>query len=233
MKTAFVYSRVSSQGQVGEDKDGLIRQESTCRQWAKVNGYEIAGVYCEEGVSGTLEDRPALARLMVDLELNGHGVKTVLIEKLDRLARDLMVQEAIVRDFQRQGFEIISALEGPDLCSNDPSRKLVRQVFGAIAEYDKAMLVLKLRAARERMKAKTGRCEGRKPYGETPEEQQVIRRIRAMRRTRKGGAKGMTLQGICDKLNGEGLSPKDGGQWQPAQVHTLLNRKGKRPGSNI
>ena len=184
MQKAFVYLRVSGQGQAREDKDGLVRQEAVCRQWAKANGYEIAGIYREQGVSGTLEDRPALARLMVDLGLNGRGIKTILIEKIDRLARDLMVQEAIVRDFQRQGFEIISALEGPDLCSNDPSRKLIRQVFGAIAEYDKTMLVLKLRAARERAKAKTGRCEGRLPYGSTPEEKHIIERIRAMRRTR-------------------------------------------------
>jgi DNA invertase Pin-like site-specific DNA recombinase len=162
---------------------------------------------------------------MVDLELNGHGVKTILIEKLDRLARDLMVQEAIVRDFQRQGFEIISALEGPDLCSNDPSRKLVRQIFGAVAEYDKAMLVLKLRAARERKKAKTGRCEGRLPYGSTPEEKHIVERVRAMRRRRKNGVPGLTLQAISDRLNAEGISTKAGKLWTPTQVHRILGGK--------
>jgi DNA invertase Pin-like site-specific DNA recombinase len=225
MQKAFVYLRVSGQGQAREDKDGLVRQEAVCRQWAKANGYEIAGIYREQGVSGTLEDRPALARLMVDLGLNGRGIKTILIEKIDRLARDLMVQEAIVRDFQRQGFEIISALEGPDLCSNDPSRKLIRQVFGAIAEYDKTMLVLKLRAARERAKAKTGRCEGRLPYGSTPEEKHIIERIRAMRRTRRNGTPGMTLQAIADRLNGEGIQTKAGNLWTPTQVHRLLRKK--------
>jgi len=225
MQKAFVYLRVSGQGQAREDKDGLVRQEAVCRQWAKANGYEIAGIYREQGVSGTLEDRPALARLMVDLGLNGRGIKTILIEKIDRLARDLMVQEAIVRDFQRQGFEIISALEGPDLCSNDPSRKLIRQVFGAIAEYDKTMLALKLRAARERAKAKTGRCEGRLPYGSTPEEKHIIERIRAMRRTRRNGTPGMTLQAIADRLNGEGIQTKAGNLWTPTQVHRLLRKK--------
>ena len=55
-----------------------------------------------------------------------------------------MVQETIVADLLKSGFELISACE-PDLCSDDPSRKLVRQVFGAIAEYDRAMTVPKLR----------------------------------------------------------------------------------------
>jgi len=98
-----------------------------------------------------------------------------------------MVQEAIVRDFQSKGYQIISTTEGPDLCKDDPTRKLIRQIFGAVAEYDKSMLVLKLKAARQRKRAKTGRCEGRKPYGETTENQHVLRRVRAMRRSDKHG----------------------------------------------
>jgi hypothetical protein len=69
------------------------------------------------------------------------------------------------------------------------------------------------------------RCEGRKPYGETSEEKQVINRIRAMRRTRKNRTPGMTLQAIADRLNSEGIPTRMGKQWTPGQVHSLLNRK--------
>jgi DNA invertase Pin-like site-specific DNA recombinase len=65
--------------------------------------------------------RPALREVMV--ALHSDGVKLVLIERLDRLARDLMIQESIIADMQRHGFEIRSVME-PDLCSNDPSRTL-------------------------------------------------------------------------------------------------------------
>jgi hypothetical protein len=44
----------------------------------------------------------------------------------------------------------------PDLCIDDPSRKLLRQIFGSIAEYEKTMLVLKLRGARQRKRKATG-----------------------------------------------------------------------------
>jgi DNA invertase Pin-like site-specific DNA recombinase len=68
-------------------------------------------------------NRPAwvemIGRILAD------GVRTVVIEKLDRLARDLMVQEHIIRDLQERGITLISAAE-PDLCSNDPTRKLLR-----------------------------------------------------------------------------------------------------------
>jgi hypothetical protein len=48
--------------------------------------------------------------------------------KVDRLARDLMVQEHIIQDMQRRGITLISVAE-PDLCSDDPTRKLLRQMF--------------------------------------------------------------------------------------------------------
>lgn len=224
MKKAFGYLRVSGQGQI--DGDGFERQEKAIMNYAKANDIEIVKpLYKEEGVTGTIENRPALAELMINLEQNGHGVKTVIIEKLDRLARDLTIQEAIVRDFQKHGFELISALEGPDLCGEDPTRKLVRQIFGAIAEYDKTMTVLKLRAARERVKQKTGKCEGRKGYGESEEEQKVIQRIKMMRRTRKGGIKGLSLQAIANQLNSEGIPTKDYRSWTPSQVKRALDRK--------
>lgn len=57
--------------------------------------------------------------------LHGNGVRTVVIEKLDRLAPDLMVQEATIADLQKHGFTLVSVAE-PDLMANDPSRILMR-----------------------------------------------------------------------------------------------------------
>ena len=53
--------------------------------------------------------------MMVALEENGHGAKTVIIERIDRLARDLMVQEAIIADLRKKGFELVSVHDGDDL----------------------------------------------------------------------------------------------------------------------
>lgn len=217
---AFGYTRVSGAGQV--EGHGLERQQDAIQSYAQAHQLNLINTFREEGVSGTLEDRPALADLMLSLEQNGHGVKAVIIERLDRLARDLMVQEAIVRDFQSKGYQLISTTEGPDLCKDDPTRKLIRHIFGAVAEYDKSMLVMKLKAARQRKRAQTGRCEGRKPFGWTPEEQHVLRRIRAMRRKSKQGRPTMTWAAIADRLNGEGIPTKAGGLWSAAKVHSVM-----------
>lgn len=222
MKKCYAYLRVSTSGQI--DGDGFNRQLDAIKQYAQQHGLAIDTIYREEGVSGDLEKRPELARLMVDLERN--GIQTVIIERLDRLARDLMVQEAIIRDFKRNGFDLISAIEGPDLASNDPTRKLIRQVFGAIAEYDKAMLVLKLRAARDRVREQAGRCEGPRAYGHTIEESKVLKRVRYMRRRSRGQTKPRTLQSIADELNAEGITTRQGKQWSPASIYNILRKRG-------
>jgi len=87
--------------------------------------------------------------------LHSNGVRTIVIERLDRLARDLMVQETIIADLQKNGFDLISVAE-PDLMATDPTRILVRQMMGAVAQYEKSQIVLKLRGARLRKRAKEG-----------------------------------------------------------------------------
>jgi len=140
--------------------DGFPRQQQAIQRYASEHNIRIVGTFREKSVSGAmeLENRPALLELLAALKASGIGL--VLIEKLDRLARDLMVQETIIDDLRERGFELISAAE-PDLLQNDPTRVLMRQVFGAIAQYEKSLIVAKLRTASERTKAEGGRCEGR------------------------------------------------------------------------
>jgi DNA invertase Pin-like site-specific DNA recombinase len=212
---AFAYLRVSGPSQL--DGDGFERQLLACETFAANNGYEIAEVFREEAVSGTkeLEHRPALAELLAALEEN--GIKTVLIEKLERLARDLMVQETIIADMRKRGFTLISAYE-PDLCSDDPSRKLMRQIMGAIAEYDRAMTVQKLRGARQRKKAKHGKGEGRHAFGEKSAEALTFEQIKAWR------AAGATAKDIAANLNMCGHPSRSGKPWLGTTVAKILRR---------
>jgi len=213
---AFAYLRVSGRGQV--EGDGFPRQKAAIKAYADAHGVRIARYFEEAGISGTkdLENRPALTELM--LALHSNGVTTVIVEKLDRLARDLMIQETIVADLRKSGFTLISVAE-PDLCSDDPSRKLVRQIFGAISEYERAMIVLKLKASRQRMRAKTGRCEGRKPYGAREGEREVISRISEFHKN------GLNYSETAAKLNALGIKARSGGLWFPANISRILERE--------
>lgn len=214
---AFAYMRVSGLGQV--EGDGFPRQEAAIEAYAQVHGIRIKQWFHEKGVSGSLEKRPALEALF--LALHANGVRTVIVERLDRLARDLMIQETIIGDLRKHGFELVSTVE-PDLCSDDPSRKLIRQVFGAIAEYDRTMTVLKLRAARQRVRLKHGSCEGRKPFGARPGEAEVIERMFALY------DQGTGMCSVHKCLNEEGVKTRTGTLWTAATVSRIMKRTPER-----
>ena len=214
MKTpCYAYLRVSGKGQV--DGDGFDRQLLAIRRYCDANSLAVAHVYQERGVSGTVDgmDRPTWIEMLAAIMAN--GVRTIVVERLDRLARDLMIQEHIIADLQRRGITLISAAE-PDLCSADPSRKLLRQIMGAIHEYDRTMVVLKLRGARQRMKANTGRCEGVKPFGTRPGEGIALQRARELQ------AAGHPVTTIARTLDSEGHKTRGGGPWQSRVLGRLL-----------
>ena len=123
--------------------------------------------------------------------------------------------------------QVIAADSGTDLSASDgdPTRTLIRQVLGAVAEFEKSALVQKLAAARRRARKANGRCEGPRPFGELPGEDKAVSRIRELaRRTR--GKKRRTLQEIADVLNAEGLRPRNAAVWTVANLHAVARRLG-------
>src|SRR5450759_1925822 len=187
MTKALSYLRVSGKGQI--DGDGLPRQRAAIARYAKVNGVEVVDEFTDAGVSGTkeLEHRDGLSDLMASIRSN--GTRLVLVERADRLARDLMVSEVLLGEFRKLGVQVIAADSGTDLTvgDDDPTRVLIRQVLGAVAQFEKAALVAKLRAARIRRRRTAGRCEGPKPYGTKPDEAEVLATIRKLHRKPRGG----------------------------------------------
>jgi DNA invertase Pin-like site-specific DNA recombinase len=216
MVKAFAYLRVSGRGQ--EAGDGYTRQLQSISRYAAANDIKVVRIFRERGVSGEkeLKDRPAFLEMLAALHSN--GVRLILIERLDRLARSLYVQESIIAELKRHGFDLIS-VEEPDLMKDDPGRVMFRQFQGAIAQCEKANIVLKLRGARQRMKARTGRCEGRKPYGANEGEEAIIARMKELR------ASGMAYDRIAATLNNEGVLTRTWGKtWHGFAVNQILKR---------
>lgn len=217
---ALAYLRVSSKGQV--DGDGFDRQEDAVYQWADAHGAALLGVFREEGVSGTKEllHRPALNRLIARVAEG--GIDTVLIEKADRLARDLIVSELLLRQFAELGVRVIEAEGGNDLTagSDNPTATLIRQILAAVAQFEKSSVVAKLRVARNRRRASTGRCEGVKPYGAKKGEREIVEMMLAWR---EGG---LTSRGIAQELNRRMLWSRSGKPWNHTVVARVLSREG-------
>jgi DNA invertase Pin-like site-specific DNA recombinase len=213
LKPAFGYIRVSGESQVKED--GPVRQRKAIQDFAKAHGFRIVKWFVEEAVSGTVEskDRPAFSEMLA--ALMGNGTRTVLIEKLDRIAREVYVQEGTIRLLKEKGFELISVSE-PDLNSDDMYRVAMRQMMGVFAELDRKSIVYKLRAARQRKRVRDGWCEGRKPFGSRAGEDAVIARMKELRAT------GATWDSIAGTLNAEGLKPRKGKAWYATSVRRIV-----------
>jgi DNA invertase Pin-like site-specific DNA recombinase len=118
----------------------------------------------------------------------------LIVYRLDRLARDLVLQEQLLADIRRMGADVFStsSAEGSYLTDDpdDPSRKLIRQVLGAVNEYERAIIALRLRSGRRKKYDNGGYAFGSPPYGwravrrdlvEDPEEQAALARMRELR----------------------------------------------------
>lgn len=215
VKRAVSYLRVSGLGQV--DGDGFERQRQSIARFAAATGLVVAEEFHEDGVSGAtdLDDRPALLAALT--RVTEGDAKVVVVERADRLARDLMVQEAIVRQFADAGARLLTA-DGVDLTDDgDPTRRLLRQIVGAVAEWEKRCTVIKLRAARERMRRTKGYCEGRKPFGLGADEAETLDRMRRLRASH-------TFAGVADALNAEERFTKAGRPWSASTVYRTMRR---------
>ncbi len=198
-RIAVGYLRVSSKGQIRGH--GFERQRDEIRRYAKKHGYKIIEWY-KEAYTGTEMDRPEFLRMVEDLLSN--GCRTIIIECMDRFGRRSMVSEQLLALLIRKDIAMISAMTGQNVTEdmqdeNDPWKKFIVQIQNNIAELDKRLLVHKLRKAREAKRTKTGRCEGRKPYGYYPGEDEVIKRIKQLYRKPRG-EKRLGFQTIAKKL---------------------------------
>lgn len=222
---AIGYLRVSSAKQAKEEKDGFPRQREAIRAYCADKRIELLEEHEDAGVSGTvpLEGRDGLSTALARCTELGAGV--LVVEKADRLGRDLIVSEMAVRAFAEAGVSIVTADTGQSLtdADNDPSRKLIRQVLNAVAEYERSALVAKLRAARDRKRRNGGHAVGCYRFGshpERPDEAATLARIRELRRTRTG-RRAMSLQEVARVLVAEGRGSRTGRSWTAAMVRDV------------
>jgi DNA invertase Pin-like site-specific DNA recombinase len=220
---AVSYLRVSGKGQI--DGDGFPRQRETITRYAKAHGIEVVAEYRDEGVSGSkeLDDREGLSELLTRIRSN--GVRMVLVERADRLARDLIVGELILNQLRELGVKVIAADSGTELTAgdDDPTRTLIRQVLGAVAQFEKAVIVSKLKAARVRKRRAEGKCEGRKAFGDKEGEAEVLAYIRKLYRKPRGGDR-LSYAAIAARLNAENIPTRTGKSWAPGTVYGILKR---------
>lgn len=210
----LAYLRVSTKSQL--DGDGFIRQRSAIDNYVTDNNLQVVEYY-EEQVSGTIDwtNRPAWC-LMMD-RIHPLGITTIVIERLDRLARELFVQEYILRDLRKHGITLLTTAS-EDTGESDPTRVLIRQILGAVAQYDRTMIIRRMKVAKDRIRAATGRCEGPLPYGSTPYEAGNVEYMRQLRDN------GLSYTAIAVALKQNDIPTRNNKKWYGRTVYNVLNQ---------
>ena len=199
-KLAVAYTRCSGDGQI--DGDSWNRQNEKIGALIQKEGFVLEREWREEGVSGKIEceKRPIFQAMLADLLSN--GCRTIIVEDLSRLARRYAVQEQILLYLCAKGITLWSCANGgeniTEAMNQDPTKRLVIGMMGLISQWEREQIVEKLRAARQRKKLREGKAEGRKAFGEKPEEIQTLEQIR------EWGATGASAVRIAADLNGCG-----------------------------
>jgi DNA invertase Pin-like site-specific DNA recombinase len=220
-RPAIAYLRTSSSANVGADKDSDKRQRSSIGGYATQAGYEIVSEFYDAAVSGAdpIGQRPGFCRLLAYAE--EHRVTTIIVEGASRFARDLIVQETGYAMLTRSGFTLIAADDPDAFTAATPTAILIRQILGAVSQFEKANLVAKLRAARDRRKMATGkRIEGRKGYDDTRPD--LVREAKRLARRSPTTGKARSLRNVSAELAGLGYTTRKGAVFSAAQVKRLL-----------
>ena len=145
-----IYARVSTNVQDA----GL--QTSDLRQFAEARGWTLADEYVDAGVSGAKDSRPELNRLMLDAKRRRFDV--VLVWKLDRFGRSLRHLVNALAEFESLNIAFVSLSDNLDLST--ASGRLMFNIIGAMAEFERALIQERVKAGIRNARAK-GRRFGR------------------------------------------------------------------------
>jgi DNA invertase Pin-like site-specific DNA recombinase len=213
---AVAYFRTSSAANVGQDKDSQRRQAEAVEGYAK-GRHAVVQTFYDAAVSGAdpVDSRPGFSALLTYCE--GQGVSVVLVENASRFARDLAVQLTGHALLRARGIELVPVDAPTYFTDPSPTAEMVRQILGAVSQFEKAALVAKLKGARDRKRQETGRCEGRPPV--PPEV--VAEAKRLARRSPKTG-KTRSLRAVAAELATMGHLGVSGGPYTASSIRHML-----------
>lgn len=215
---AVGYTRVSSEGQA---KDGvsLDAQRSRIEAWCHANGYELAAVHVDAGLSGGRADnRPALQAALAE----ACKQKAVLVVySLSRLARSTTDAIAISERLSKSGADLASLSERIDTTS--ASGKMVFRMLAVLAEFERDQVAERTRSALAHLRNQGKRISGRIPFGYSlaangvdlipdASEREAIRLMQELR------MQGYSLRRIATALTNRGIQTKTGTSWSAEAI---------------
>ena len=209
--SVFGYVRVST------DKQGLSpgAQEERIRDYCRRHGLRVAGVFREEGSAGTGKNRPVLDDVLGRLDAGEAG--GVVVASLDRLARSVVDFAGIIERAEDQGWVVVCL--SPEVDMGSPGGRMVAQVIMAMAEYERALISQRTRAAMASLRERDSAGHGLIDRG----TEDVILGL---------AGEGLGLRAIARQLDRMGVETARGGAWNHRTVGPVLERARERHAMN-
>lgn len=156
----YAYYRVSTESQV--EKNGIQMQIDVVTRYAAEHGIEISGVFKDEGISGTKEDREGLYELLATMEDGDR----VIVQNTSRLWREDNVKVFVHRALKKIHGDVLSVEnERYTIYKKDPQDKFFNAIMEALDELDRDMIAMKLAKGRKAKARRGGKSCGIAPYG--------------------------------------------------------------------
>jgi DNA invertase Pin-like site-specific DNA recombinase len=218
---AVAYIRVSKE----EQRLGPEAQRAAIEAWAAREGVQVACWHVDQGVCSVtpIDERQALCGALAALREHGAGI--LVVAKRDRIARDVVLTAMVERAVEAIGARVVSAAgEGNGIA---PADQFMRTVIDGAAQYERALIRARTRAALAAKAARGEKTGGDAPYGflvaadgihlePVASEQLTIRRTRALR------ASGLALRMVAATLAAEGHLSRTGRPFAASQVARML-----------
>ena len=222
----YGYIRVSTETQA-EKGGGLDVQRGAIEKYAKDHGITLERIFCDAGISGTQENRPALDELLLETLQEGD---VVIVHNTSRLWRSIFAQATVMKAIINAKANICS-IDEPNFdvykYQNDPENFMITGMLGMLDQWERMTIARKLARGRTSKANKGDKPAGSCPYGyrytadkkhvePDPEEVPTLRRIFSE------AQKGLSMDKIAALLNEQGLKTRKGNDWQKGSLHLIL-----------
>lgn len=226
MTNVVGYCRVSTDGQVGEDRFGIDSQKQIIMEYCRMHDMQISDWYIDEGASGVSESRPALDDLLFG-EVKNPPVEAVIVAKSDRMAREIRLYFYYLMVLKKKGMDLISATE--EVVNDDTGLgNVYKSLMLFVAEQERKNIMKRTSGGRRIKAARGGYSGGKPPMGYRVEngalvinedEAKVVRFIFERKRA------GHTMLSTVDALNREGYRTRNGKEFVISTVQSIWNNE--------
>jgi site-specific DNA recombinase len=225
-KNAVGYVRVSTEGQVGDDKFGIDSQKQSILLYANDHGYNIVRWYIDEGVSGVKENRPELDKILYEDDVTNPPYEAVIVAKSDRMARDIKLYFYYLFVLEKKNIKLLSVSEQFD--EDNGLSGIYRSIMLFVAEQERKNIATRTSGGR-RIKARAGGYSGgRCPYGYRVENKQLVineAEVPIVKAVFQGLSEGKTLWEIADSLTAAGFLTRKGVPFRESNIRSIRDNR--------